>query len=49
MSPENVCNLVRALIPFWPPAFYIDKNYKNIKLENIIDKREAEIILKMSA
>tara|TARA_Y100000034_G_C6906353_1_gene420743 strand:+ start:2650 stop:3378 length:729 start_codon:yes stop_codon:yes gene_type:complete len=46
MTPIEVCNLVRALIPFWPRAFFIDKNGKKILVENIIDETLASKILK---
>jgi len=46
MTPREICNLVRGLIPYWPRAFYIDKNDKKILIENTIDEKEAELILK---
>jgi methionyl-tRNA formyltransferase len=46
MSPEYVYNLIRALIPHWPSAFYIDKNYKKVTIENIITEKKVEDILK---
>tara|TARA_R100000664_G_C2760158_1_gene150947 strand:+ start:1498 stop:2217 length:720 start_codon:yes stop_codon:yes gene_type:complete len=45
MSPEQVCNLVRALIPMWPKAFYLDSKNRKVFVENVISKEEAKKIL----
>lgn len=45
MTPKEVCNLVRALVPPWPCAFYVDKNDKKIVIEDMIDVQTAAQIL----